>query len=193
MSDDFFSIPGDVVREAEAAAEFKLVVPETARTSARSPDTYFWTEAGNVKTAQSGTYISPEGLKVFTFEVVVTITGAGSGVNIDRDVDTTFRICPKALGAKSPKNLVTMSNMSIAKLKGFFTALGIDADMEDGGFSPQLLREFFPPAESDFPSGTSPALNRELYFQVKQSPYETKDGQTKTRAEIHRFMPGGEE
>ena len=188
--DDFFSIPGDVMRDAEAAAEFKLVVPETARTSSRSADTFFWTEAGNLSKLQSGSYLSPDGIKVLTLEVEATITASGSGANIGRPVGTTFRIAPKALQSKGPKNLLTMSHMSLAKLKGFFAALGIVPDREDGGFSGQLLLQYFPLAEDQFPHDASPALNTELFFQVKQSPYETRDGETRTRPEIHRFLPG---
>jgi len=192
LSDDFFNIPGDVIRDAEAAAEFKLVVPDSARTSPRSPDTHFWTEAGTIKVAQSGSYVSPEGLPVLTLEVSALINGAGSGSNIGREVGTTFRICNKALQNRGPKNLLTMSQMSLAKLKGLFAAVGVESDREDGGFSGILLKEYFPLGESSFPSASSPILNRELFFQVKQSPYETKEGDKRVRAEIHRFMPGGD-
>lgn len=191
MSDDFFHIPGDVMREAEAAAEFKLVVPETARSSPRNPETFFWGEAGVITTAQSGNYISPEGLPVLTLEVEATINTNGSGANVGRPCGTTFRICNRAIKNKGPKNLLTMSHMSIAKLKGLMAAIGVEPDMDDGGFSGSLLKSYFPPGESQFPIEVSPLRNQEIYFQVKQSPYETKDGDKKTRAEIHRFLPGG--
>jgi hypothetical protein len=187
--DDFFAIPGDTLRDAEAAAEFKLIVPENARASSRSQDTFFWTEGGTVTVAESGSYVSPDGFRVKTFTLEAQIDGAGSGVNVGRPVNTTFRMASKAIDAKGPKNLLTMSMMSIAKLKGLMTAIGVLPDREDGGYSPTLLSTYFPSGESKFPTDPSPLLGAELFFQVKQSPYENKDGETKTRAEIHKFLP----
>lgn len=192
MDDDFFSIPGDIMRDAEAAAEFKLVVPPDARTSKRDPETFFWTEAGTITVAQSGKYLSPDGIPVLTLECEATISAAGSGVNVGRPVNTTFRISNKAIQAKGPKNLLTMSHMSLAKLKGLFAAIGVEPDRDDGGFSAQLLKAYFPPSESQFPKETSPLINHEISFQVKQSPYENKEGEKKIRAEIHRFLPAGD-
>lgn len=191
MSDDFFAIPGDILREAEAAAEFKLVVPESATVSKRDPNTHFWNEGGTVTSASSDGYISPETYPVLALSVEVSIDSTGSGVNTGRPVNTTFRISKKALENKAPKNLFTMSLMSINKLKQLMTSIGIEPDMQDGGYSPSILKEYFPKSSESFPSETSQLLGQDLYFQVKQSPYTTKDGDTKIRAEINKFLPRG--
>jgi hypothetical protein len=194
MDDAFFSIPGDTMREAEALAEFKLVVPPDARVSKRDPEVFFWPESGTISKAQSGSYLSGEGIPVLTLECEATISPEnGSGLNVGRDVGTTFRISNKALQAKAPKNLLTMSHMSLAKLKGLFAAIGVDPDLDNGGFSGALLREYFPPAESQFPTDSSPLLNRQISFQVKQAPFEDKEGMKRIRAEIQRFLPAGDE
>lgn len=194
MDDAFFSIPGDTMREAEALAEFKLVVPTDARSSTRNPETYFWTEEGTLTKAQSGSYLTPEGLPVLTLECEATISPSegGSGLNIGRAVGTTFRISNKAIQAKGPKNILTMSHMSLAKLKGLFAAIGVEPDRDDGGFSAAILKQYFPPAETQFPTDSSPLINQLVSFQVKQSPFENRDGEKKVRAEIHRFLPGGD-
>lgn len=192
MDDAFFSIPGDTMREAEALAEFKLVVPPDARTSKRDPETFFWPEEGTLTKAQSGSYLSQEGLPVLTLECEATIAPSGSGLNVGRAVGTTFRISNKAIQAKGPKNILTMSHMSLAKLKGLFAAIGVEPDRDDGGFSAALLKQYFPPAETQFPTDNSPLINKLVAFQVKQSPFENRDGEKKVRAEIHRFLPGGD-
>jgi hypothetical protein len=191
MEDAFFSIPGDVVRDAEAAAEFKLVVPPDAKASPRSPESFFWMEGGRITTANSDSYLSPEGLPVLTLQIDVAIDNSGSGVNTGRNVGTTFRISNKAIQSKGPKNLLTMSLMSLAKLKGMFATLGIEPDREDGGFSGPMLKNYFPPSVSGFPADPSTLLNQDVYFQVKQAPFESKDGSTRTRAEISKFLPRG--
>lgn len=187
--DDFFSIPGSVVQEAEAAAEFTLVVPETAKSSPRSPDTFFWNEGGRVISAESEDYVSPEGLPVKALTLEVTIDSSGSGMNISRPVNTTFRISKKALDNKGPKNLFTMSLMSVNKLKGLMTSIGVEPDLDGGGYSKALLSSYFPTNVKTFGADASPLINQDLYFTVKQAPYQTRDGETKKRAEIHKFLP----
>ncbi len=187
-----FDIPGSVVRQAEDSRSFKLEVPPSARRHRKEPNTFFWVESGVITSAQSGTYkneqVSPAQI-VRTLEFTVDINAEGSGLNIGKPLTTTLRINHAALGSGEPKKQVTMSLMSIAKMKMLFQALGISPDMTDGGFSQELVERFFPKAESEFPVATSELIGQTIYFEVKQGPRELPDGSSKDSPEINKIIP----
>lgn len=185
-----FDIPGNVIRQAEDAQSFKLEVPPSARRHRREPNTFFWVEAGVITSAQSGSYTNEQtGQVVRTLEFAVDINAEGSGLNIGRPLTTTLRINHKALGSGEPKKQVTMSLMSIAKMKGLFQALSISPDMADGGYSFDLQERFFPKAENEFPVATSELVGQTIYFEVKQGPRELPDGSSKESPEINKIIP----
>ena len=194
MSDEIFDIPGEVIQKAEAAQTFKLSVPENARRHRREPSTFFWMESGVITAASSSSYLNEKttpAQAVSTYEFVVDINAEGSGLNVNRPLTTTFRLNKTALTTGEPKTQLTMTLMSVAKMKSLFNALGISGDLENGGYSKTFLSHYFPPSEDQFPSETSPLVGQTIYFEVKQGPRELQDGSIRETPEINKIIAEG--
>lgn len=192
MNNDLFDIPGDIVRKSDESRSFKLTVPETARRHRREPNTFFWTESGIITSASSGSYENDAKQAVRTLQFDVDINAEGSGMNVNRPLSTTLRINNDALKTGEPKKQVTMSLMSVAKMKALFRALSIQPDLPDGGYSGLLINRHFPPAESQFPTETSELVGRTIFFEVKQGPRELPDGSLREDPEINKIIPEAE-
>lgn len=192
MSNDIFDIPSSVIQQAEQARSFKLAVPENARRHRREPGTFFWMESGTITSANSASYSNEKtNQRVTALSFEVEINGEGSGLNPNKPLSTTFRINNEALKTGEPKTQLTMSLMSIAKMKALFHAVGIEGDLAGGGFSKALLNTYFPPSEDTFPSETSPFVGHTIYFEVKQGPRELPDGSLKETPEINKILAEG--
>jgi hypothetical protein len=190
---DIFDIPGDIVRTAEDQQSFKLSVPPNARRHRREPNTFFWTESGVISSASSSSYTNSDtNQKVSTLTFEVSINAEGSGLNTNRPISATLRMNADAMRTGEPKKQVTMTLMSVAKMKALFRALSISADLPDGGFSRSLITRFFPPAESQFPTDTSELIGQTIFFEVKQGPRELPDGSLRESPEINRIIPEAE-
>lgn len=195
MSDDIFDIPAETLSKAEQATSFKLRVPENARKHRREPSTFFWPEAGVITAASSGGY-NIDGTDpvqhVSTYEVVLEINAEGSGLNTNQPLTTVFRMNKIALETGEPKKQQTMTLMSINKLRKLLACLGIDGDLQGGGFSKNLLTHYFPPATDQFPVDVSPLIGHTLYFEVKQGPRELPDGSIRENPEVNAFLSEAE-
>lgn len=189
----FFDIGGDVIKQAEAAANFKLVVPETAKIS--KDGSANWTEHGRIIEADSETFLTETAsgkMENLVFTVKVEIDGSedGSGKNQGSSFFSKMRLNPTALrtgkGATKGSQLqkqFTMSQMSIHKLKMIMKAAGIASDTEDGGWSQALLSECFPDV-GNFSGSASPLIGTAFLFEIRQSESEGKDGRKFTNYDI---------
>lgn len=183
---EFYDFAGDVLDAASAAMEFKLVVPETARRSKKDATMFFWSEAGVVTAAAQSKKEEDDKTKTQVLTFTVSISQEGSGKNVGKPLTTFMRVNQKALRDGAPKNRVTMSNMALAKLRELFNAVGVEADLDGGGYSQNLIATYFPP-ESEFPGEPSELIGRVLYFEVKQGK-RTYNGQEKEQAEITKIL-----
>jgi hypothetical protein len=64
-------------------------------------------------------------------------------------------------------------------------ALGIDPDLDNGGYSGALLTNYFP-EEADFPAA-SPLQGEKMTFEVKQGPKKMDDGSLRENPEVNKF------
>lgn len=193
MSSDIFDIPGDVVRSAEESRSYKLAVPPDARKHRREPNTSFWMESGIITSASGGSYLNEQTKqKVTTLQFEAEINGEGSGLNTGKPISTTLRLNADALRTGEPKKQVTMTLMSVAKMKALFRSLSINPDLSDGGYSTALITRFFPPSESQFPIDTSELIGQTIFFEVKQGPRELPDGSLRESPEINRIITEAE-
>lgn len=185
--DEFYDIGGDLLDAADAASEFKLVVPENARQHKKIPTTHFWTEAGAITAAYSDSKeeVDKSKTQILTFEV--TLAHEGSGKNVGKPLTTGMRINHSALRKGAPKNFFTMSNMALHKLRALMRSVGVEGDLEGGGFSQSLLAFHFP-SKTSFSSEVPPLVGRVIYFEVKQEKRELPDGTIKTQAEINKIL-----
>lgn len=189
MSKDLFDIPGDLVRSSDEAQSYKLTVPENARRHRREPNTFFWMESGTITSASRGSYINEAtNQKVATLSFNVDINAEGSGLNVGRPLSTVLRINNEAVKSGEPKKQVTMSLMSVAKMKALFRALSVSPDLPDGGFSGVLIDRYFPKSEDQFPVDTSALIGQTIFFEVKQGPRELPDGSLRESPEINRVI-----
>ena len=184
---EFYDIGADLLADAEAQMEFKLVVPETARRGKRNPGTAFWSEAGVVVSASQDAKDEKDGSRTQILSFETKISHEGSGKNIGKPLTTYMRINHQALKKAAPQNWVTMSNMALAKLKELFRSIGVEGDLDGGGFSQTLLAEYFP-RTTEFPGGESPLVGRVIYFEVKQGKRKFDDGSEKEQAEISKIL-----
>lgn len=184
--DDFLSISGDIIKTAEAAAEYKMVVPKNARVSNKNAEMRFWEEAGTITSAGSSVYTDNATnvrIRVLNFET--TCSAEGSGENIGFVIKTPLRIAPVALASGSPENLAKMSFMSVNRLTMVLRGCGILPDGIDGGYSQALLGKCFPPDDQFPPSDTpSPLVGKSIRFEVKQAPSDGRDGRKRYFPEI---------
>ena len=197
MSDNIYDIPADLLAKAEQSQSFKLRIPDTARRHRRDPKTFFWPEGGVITSGSSGSYAIQEpnegaGQHVSTLELNIEVNAEGSGLNTNQPLTTTFRINYDSLKNGEPKKQQTMSLMSINKLRKLFSILGIEGDLQGGGFSTNLLTHYFPPATDQFPTETSPLVGTGLYFEVKQGPRELPDGSIRENPEVNAFLSESE-
>ena len=181
--DDFFSISGDVLRDAEKASEYKMRVPPTARPSNRNPDVHFWEEAGTITATNSGTYTADNGVIVKTFVYEVTCSAEGSGENIGFVIKNTLRLAPSAIATGQPEGYAKMSYMSINRLMALLRGVGIQPDGPDGGFTSALLKTCFPP-EDAFATAASPLVGKTIRFELKHGPLDGRDGKRRWIPEI---------
>src|SRR3990172_1140630 len=182
MAEDFYDIPGDVLKEAEDAASFKLNVPESVR--ADKHGNRYWFEAGTIKSAQRS---RAKDVPVTIFSMQININAEGSGKNINKPLSNYMRINYPAVTEKKEGGQLTMSRMSIHKLNTLFRSLGLEGDRDDGGYSKSMLSEYFP-LDTDFNKEVSPLVNRVVYFEVKQPPDgETDKNGRPLSAEITKF------
>lgn len=199
MNNDFFDISGDTIAAAEAAADFRLAVPATARDGKDGGK--FWTEHGTITRAWSEKYtkkIGDEEMPIQAMHIEMTLDGLGSQMNDGRVFRTSMRL--NAIGLKKGAGLPkgnplkgqhTMTTMSIAKLKNLFRAMGVEPDGEDGGFSAALQLAAFPPVDS-FSGETSFLEGRTNWVEVSQKDVPKKTGTgTFTQIEVNKFL--GEE
>jgi hypothetical protein len=193
MTDDLFEIPGEVVAAAEAQQSFSLVIPEhNVRRSRRDPKTALWMEGGVITSASMGSYTNEQtNQEVRTISFSVEINAEGSGVNSNRNLSTVLRINSPALKSGEPKGQVTMSLMSVSRLKQLLIALGIASDLPGGGYSDALLKHYFPKETDQFPIDNSPLVGHTIYFEVKQGPREMRDGSVRDVPEINKILQGG--
>jgi hypothetical protein len=184
--DDFLSISGDVIKAAEAAAEYKMVVPTNARISNKNPELKFWEEAGSITSVSSSIYTDNNSqLKIRVLNFETTCSAEGSGDNIGFPIKTGLRICPVAMASGSPDNLAKMSFMSTNRLTMLLRGVGILPDSQDGGYSGSLLATCFPPDDAFPPPTTpSPLVGKSIRFEVKQGPSEGRDGKKRFFPEI---------
>lgn len=189
----FFDIGGDIIKQAEAAANFKLVVPETAKVGKDGGAN--WTEHGRIVETSGETFTNDtangkqENL-VLTVKMEIDGNENGSGKNTNSTFFSKMRINPAALrtgkGAAKGSQLqkqFTMSQMSIHKLKMLMKAAGIQSDTEDGGWSQVLLAECFPDV-GNFSGSASPLIGTAFLFEIRQSESEGKDGRKFTNYDI---------
>ena len=181
--DDFLSISGNVIRDAERASEYKMKVPPTARVSNRNPEVHFWEEAGTITQTSSGSYTADNGVLVKTFAFEVTCSAEGSGENIGFVIKNTLRVAPSAISTGQPEGYAKMSYMSINKLTALLRGVGVPPDNTDGGFSSQLLKVCFPP-EDAFSTIASPLVGKTIRFELKHGPMEGRDGKRRWSPEI---------
>lgn len=188
----FFDISGDTIKQAEAAAKFQLVIPDTAKVG--KDGSANWTEHGRVVEASSEIFEQEnEGRKmeVIGLNIKIEIDKEGSGLNDGSPFQNRLRINKYALqtGKGSPKGSFlkgqyTMSNMSIHRLKAILRACGIQPDMEDGGFSQTLQSECFP-AIDNFTGEPSPLIGNEFWFEIRKTDsISKKDGRSYVNYEI---------
>ena len=191
----FFDIGGDVIKEAEAASSFKLIVPPTAKTR---KDGASWSEEGGIIAASSETVQADlEGRKVevLVLKLKISISKEGSGSNEGKMFDTNFRINRYALqngkGASKGTPMYGqrfMSNMSITRVKQVLRACGIQPDTEDGGYSQAILSECFPDI-SNFTSEPSPLIGQRFWFEVQERTSESKtNGKTYTNYDLANIL-----
>lgn len=188
VPEDFLDIPGEVVETAERASSFKLTVPEDARANRRDPKMKYWTEEGKIVSSSSKTYTSGEGESAQTsvaYRLDITITNGCYDLNTGQTISAFIRINYSSLRSKLPEGQYKMSLLSIGKLKQLFIALGIDPDLPNGGYSGELLRNYFP-EETEFPAA-SPLAGEVLTFEVKQGPRKLDDGSIKESPEVNKF------
>jgi hypothetical protein len=192
----FFDISGDVIKQAEAAAGFQLVIPATAKMG--KDGSASWTEHGRVTEAFSETFdVEIEGRKMdnLVLTVKMEIDAEGSNVNAGNTFRNQIRINKIALQtgkmatAGSPlKKQHTMSQMSIHKLKMVMKACRIEPDTEDGGYSQTLLSECFPDV-GNFSGEPSPLIGNSFWFEVRKTESDgKKDGRKFTNYEIAQIV-----
>ena len=192
----FFDISGDVVKQAEAAANFLLVIPPNAKHE-KSGDAS-WTEHGTVVDASSETYENEYGgkkceilalnLKVEMSKDTPTLNGGSSfrsQLRINRYALQNWKDRDKG----SPeKGQYMMSNMSIHRMKAILKACGVSPDMEENGYSQTLLAECFP-ASNEFSGVPSPLVGTSFWFEIrKHDSTGKKDGRTFTNYEIAQIV-----
>lgn len=195
---DFFDISGDTIKAAEAAAGFKMVVPDTSKKTKRGED--LWDEHGSIRAAFSeATEVVIEGRKcpILTLQADIGVDGQGSGKNVGYfPVRFKARMNATAMGytadTTSPMSKqATMTRISVARLKNLLSTLGFEPDRDDGGYSQGMLAMLFPPIKS-FSGEPSPLVGMNLWFQVKQSETEGRDGGTFTNIEVNKVLSGDE-
>lgn len=193
---DFFDISGDTIRAAEASAAFKMVVPPTAKKNKHGAD--LWDEHGSIRAAFSeATEANIYGKKcpILTLQADVVVDGMGSNKNAGFfPVRFKARMNSSAIGStddsKSPMGKqATMTRISIARLRGLLGILGYEPDMEDGGYSQNMLAVLFPPVKS-FSGEPSPLIGMSFWFQVKQGESKGADGNTYLNVDIERAISG---
>jgi len=192
----FFDISGDVVKAAEAASSFNLIVPPTSKQGKDGPS---WTELGRIREASSETVqVDTEGRKceVLVLHLKIDILKDGSGLNEGRNYKTNFRINRWALengrGAEKGSQLSgqrVMSNLSIARMKSILSACGFAPDTEDGGYSQTFLAECFPDV-SAFGAEPSPLIGLTFWHELKaRESTSKKDGKQYTNYDIQNVLP----
>lgn len=198
----FFDISGDVVKQAEAAANFLLVEPPTAKGEQGGDSS--WSEHGRIIETSSENFENEIGGKkcdVLSLQFKVEIDKEGSGLNEGNTFLTKLRINQYALQnwkratkGSPEKGQHTMSQMAITRMKAIMKVCGIQPDMEDGGYSQGLISECFPPADS-FSGVPSPLLGTPAFwFIVKKhlstSKKEGQVGRVYTNYEIAQVTEG---
>jgi len=193
---DFFDISGETIKAAEAAAEFKMVVPETAKVTKRGDSV--WDEHGTIKAAFSEaleTIIEGRKCPILLLQADISVDAEGSGKNAGYfPVRFKARMNSAAIGSNADKatpmgKQATMTRISIARLKGMLSAANFEPDLEDGGYSQGMLASLFPPVKS-FTGEVSPLVGINLWFQVKQGESEGRDGGKFTNIEVERVISG---
>jgi hypothetical protein len=176
----FFDISGDVIKQAEAAANFTLVRPPDAKVDKAGGAA--WTEHGRIIGTSSETVeVDMEGRKAevlilhVQMEIDKTVTGLNEGGKFRHNMRINRIALQNGAGAVkgSPmKKQHTMSQMSLHKLKAILKACQIQPDTDDGGYSQSLLAECFPPADS-LSGVPSPLLDCAFTFELKESKSES--------------------
>lgn len=187
----FFDISGDTIKQADAAANFLLVIPPNAKVAGTTAS---WTEHGHVvetNSEQSQSDVAGTKMDILILNVFVEIDGdeRGSGMNAGNKFKTNMRLNQKSLGSRAEKGSPvgkqkTMTNLSIHKMKAILRGCGIEPDSEDGGYSQTLLSECFPAVDS-FTGVPSPMIGAAIHFEVRKTESPSKkDNRMFTNYEI---------
>lgn len=195
----FFDISGETVKQAEAAANFLLIIPANA--AHKTGGDAEWTEYGRIIEASSDTFEGEyDGKKMEILSLSVKVELMHHDESMNANVGSTFksqlRINRYALqnGKSSPKGSplkgqYTMSNMSIHRMKAIMKVAGVLPDTEDGGYSQSLLAECFPAADS-FSGVPSPLVGTNPFWFIirKHDSPSKKDSRTYTNYEIAQVI-----
>ena len=166
MDSAFYDLSGDTLAQAEAQAEFRLVLPETAR-KAKKGEAWYWSEAGHIVAAYSEVKDKElEGRKCQQVSYILRLAiQGGSGKNNGGSTRCRMMFNKAAAGMDKAQGKwhgqQQMNRMSAARMKQFMGAVGMQSDLEGGGYSAGLLQQVFPQA-SDFQTEESPVVGREV-------------------------------
>ena len=170
--EDLWDIPGKAVAEAEAGSTFKLNVPPDASVDRNNPLSRRWTEVATILSCTRGQAISnTTGNTHATFIIEVEFGPEGSGLNVGRKMKETLRLSKAASsdeGKSSFPKEATMNRITTKLLAQFFAALGIEARMEDGGLSREVMTQVFNV------DGQNPCAGEKVGVEVNESPRKDK-------------------
>jgi len=149
-----------------------------------------WHEIVKVSDAYCEAKTSQAGREMTAFIAKLTVTPLNpASKNVGRN--TYFRAFMDVEtweNGDGPEGMVTMNNISIAKLKSLLTSLGYQLD-DNGDITPEALLALFP-AKGE---GQTASIGDRVQANVRKAPRKDKrDGSVKDVSEIQSFSPYSE-
>lgn len=181
------NITAAALKEADEAArgrgEFKLNVPESAKTNSKNPRQKFWTEYGRVLSAKMYQKPGKSGFMHTIFEIKIEIGANGSGENFGTKVTFFPRIAFDSFKLDATNGDRIMSVRSSGLIEQFLTAFGIECKDENGDIKSDVLMQVFTPE-----GGDSPVVGNEIAVEIKQTAPEEGVPGSRWQVEAATFM-----
>lgn len=122
MNNEFFTISSKALEEAEAAQQFKLVVPDTARPD-RAGTGHKWTEVVNIESVDA---VSEPDQKRMYFEVAVVVAGETfSPGNVGKQLSKRFYVWQDPTDGQKK-----MMNSNLSRIQELVKACGFESPKE---------------------------------------------------------------
>ena len=176
---EFFHIPAELLKEAEQAGQFRLVVPDNAKPD-RNGTGFRWTECCDITSLDSVADEKDEDKRVY-FEISVRFNPEGSHAgNIGKPVTRRFYINEGVTSGKytDPNHgQVKMTERSLRVLVSFCKALGIMHN--PSGWSVEWQKEVFGVGSS--------LVGQKVWVAIYQHPNFKDD--SRNEIEFERFLP----